>query len=193
MAIALIVCTLITLCGVGFFSFRGFGRRPKVLSLNDRDILASLANTSQASSLLPQVGATITGDFFHRNEQIHALCCVENQDAHSVGLRIVIEVGKVPLKGIQPEATGQLSVSDMLVPFSVIQVDFPVVIIEIDPENARKADRKFFDSRRTFRSVFGQKVSALAGLREKDWTWAKKGCVCAFRAVSSVVPSSSAK
>ena len=144
MGIALVVCTLIALGGVGFFVYREFGRRSKVASFNNQGIPASPADTPQTAPPLPQVGATVTGNFFYQNEQIHALCRVESRDAYSVGLKIVTEVGKVSLKGVRPEANGQLTLSDMLVPFRVTQVDFPVVIIEIDPENARPANRQVF-------------------------------------------------
>ena len=86
----------------------------------------------------------VTGDFFHNGGQIHALCQVEDTDDQQLGLQIITEVGQVPLKGIQSEMNGQLTLSDTLVPFVVVQSAFPLFTIALDFENARKADRQTF-------------------------------------------------
>ncbi len=175
MGIALIVCTVIVLGSVGLFVFGGLGTRSRAKSSHDQDSTASPADTPQASSLLPQVGATVTGDFFHRGEQIHALCHVEKQDAPSVGLRIVTEVGKVPLWGVQPAATGQLIVSDRLVPFRVTQVDFPVVIVEVDLENVRQVNRRVFRLSPDFSARFRPKGDRDGWLEGKGLDLSQEG------------------
>jgi hypothetical protein len=93
-------------------------------------------------SPLPAAGAMVTGDFTWQGELIHALCRVEEQQGSGLLLRIVAEMGRLPLVRLRPGTTGQLEVGAGLLPLEVVRVDFPWVEVMASPERARPAPRQ---------------------------------------------------
>jgi len=97
----------------------------------------------EAPSALPVLGATVPGDFTHHGELIHTICKVEEKKDSSVLLRVLTEMGRVPLVGLRAETEGQLEVGTSLIPFLVAQVNFPWIEVTAFPERARPVQRQF--------------------------------------------------
>lgn len=97
----------------------------------------------EAPSTLPALGATVPGDFTRHGELIHTICKVEEKKDSSVLLRVMTEMGRVPLVGLRAETEGQLEVGTRLIPFQVTQVNFPWIEVTAFPERARPVQRQF--------------------------------------------------
>ena len=89
-----------------------------------------------------QPGSTVTADFSHRRETVHAICRIEKQNVESVRLHIISEMGKVSLIGLKENATGQLEVKNRVFPFQVTQVALPIVTVRLFLNQAHPSYRQ---------------------------------------------------
>ena len=91
---------------------------------------------------MPSVGPRVLGDFICHGEIIHVLCNVEEQRERRLVLRVVSELGRVPLVGLSAGMVGQMEVGNHLFPLQVLKVDFPSVVVSVFPDRAGPARRE---------------------------------------------------
>ena len=88
------------------------------------------APPQESPSLLPKVGAMLSGAFVYRSEPIHFYCRVEDNEESRLLVRILSELGKSPLLGMRAGAPGQLEVGDHWLPIEALNVSLPWVVVE---------------------------------------------------------------
>ena len=112
-------------------------------------------------SALPdlRLGDTITADFLHHHEIVHSICLLEKQNEALLRLRILSEVGRVPLMGLREGAPGQLETKKKISPFRVTRVALPVVDITTFADQARPAHRQLLRVPASFLVRFRRKES----------------------------------
>lgn len=103
---------------------------------------AGHARQSATSEPLPQLGETVSGDFFHSGAVVHTICRVEKLQASDLRLRIVAELGKVSLMGLKNGTHGHLELDKRVSPFRVTYVNLPFVEVLMFPHHARPARRQ---------------------------------------------------
>ena len=87
-------------------------------------------------------GSTVSADFSHHQETVHAICRVEKQKESGLRLHIISEMGKVPLIGLKGGAHGQLEVQNKVFPFQVTHVALPMVEVLLSPNRQQIIQRQ---------------------------------------------------
>ncbi len=90
---------------------------------------------------MPVVGPRLLGDFICQGEIIHVVCSVERQKDRNLVLRVLSEMGRIPLVELSAGMVGQIEVESCLVPLQVLRVDFPTVEVTVFPNQAGPARR----------------------------------------------------
>ena len=88
-------------------------------------------------------GAAVTADFAHGHDTVHTLCRVEQCDEVHLKLRVISELGKVPMIGLKVGTAGQFEANDRIFPFQVARVVLPVIEVTVSPAHARPVKRQF--------------------------------------------------
>lgn len=96
----------------------------------------------QPPSLLPKVGAMLSGEFVHRSAPIHFYCRVEENEESRLLVRVLSELGKSPLLGMRAGTPGQLKVGDQWLPIEVLNVSLPWVVVEAFAGSAKPTRRE---------------------------------------------------
>lgn len=91
---------------------------------------------------MPAVGPRVLGDFICQGEIIHVVCSVERQRDRKLVLRVLSEMGRIPLAELSGGMVGQMEVESRLFPLQVLRVDFPTVEVAVFPDQAGPARRE---------------------------------------------------
>lgn len=91
---------------------------------------------------LLKAGSTVSVDFSHHQETVHAICRIEKQKESGLRLHVVSEMGRVSLMGLKSGATGQLEVKNSVFPFQVIHVALPIVEIVLSFSRSHTSQRQ---------------------------------------------------
>ncbi len=116
---------------------------PRSPSPHGSETVKGRADAQSQGILFLKRGDSVTADFSHGQDTIHTLCRVEKQREASLSLRVISELGKVPMIGLKVGASGQFEVNDRIFPFQVVQVALPVVDVTVFPTQARAVKRQF--------------------------------------------------
>jgi hypothetical protein len=143
---------------------------------------------TRKSSLLPVSGNTVPGDFSHRGEVIHTICQVEEQKDANLILRVLVEMGKIPLVGLKAGAGGQLQVGNQVLPLQVMQVNLPWLEVFALPNRARLAARQFLRVPASFSVRFRPHESTGSWFSGKGINLSSGGFCFAFAAPIIPVP-----
>jgi len=136
---------------------------------------------SQESPLpILKPGDTIAADFSHRQETVHAICRVEKQNEMILRLRIVSEIGKVPLMGLKESSHGQFETKNRIFPFQVVRVALPGVEVEIFAKHARPVHRQLLRIPVSFPVRFRHLGAPGAWMPGKGIDISAGGCCFAF-------------
>ena len=111
--------------------------RPKMIT-GDRQY----TDQGAESFPMPAVGPRVLGDFVCRGEVIHVVCSVERQRDRKLVLRVLSEMGRIPLAELSAGMVGQMEVGSRLFPLQVLRVDFPTVEVTVFPDRAGPARRE---------------------------------------------------
>jgi len=130
-----------------------------LFSLFKRQPQASNAKSETLLELLPATESVAPCLFSYNGEIVYAMCKVEERDETSLMLRVVREVGKVTLAGLKVGVEGHVEVADRRIPFHVIQVQLPWIVVAASPEKSRPIQRQFFRVPASFTVRFRQRSS----------------------------------
>lgn len=114
-----------------------------ILSLFKRPLASHEQEQPSSSPGFPSVGSTIPCLFSRQGEFVYAICQVEERQRTDLMLRVLREIGKSPLSGLQVGTSGTLEITDHLLPLRVILVQLPWIAVATFPEEVRPAPRQF--------------------------------------------------
>lgn len=135
-------------------------------------------------SALPNLtpGDTLSADFSHHHETVHAICRVQQQIERRLRLRVLSEVGKVPLLGLKEGTLGTLETKTKLFPFRVTHTALPVVEVVIFVDQARPAERQLLRIPSSFAARIRQLRSGGSWISGRGIDLSAGGCCFAFTA-----------
>lgn len=113
-----------------------------ILSLFKRTSAARGQDQPVSSPILPAIGSTVPCLFSKPDGFVYAICRVEERQGSDFMLRVLKEIGKAPLYGLQVETGGTLEITDHLLPLRVTLVQLPWVAVTTFPEEVRPAQRQ---------------------------------------------------
>lgn len=127
------------------------------LALFKRQPHTSESELPTGVDLLPARGTAVPCLFMHQGQMVHTMCKIEERDETSLLLRVLREIGKVPLAGLQIGSPGQIEVSNHLVPLGVVRVQLPWITVITSPERSRPVQRQFLRVPASFTVQFRQR------------------------------------
>jgi len=128
-------------------------------SLLKRQPHGAASEQAARMSLLPAPGGSAPCLLSHQGELIHAICKIKDRREARVLLRVLKEMGKIPLFGLQIGSLGRLEVDGHLLSFQITEVQLPWLVVVLLPEHPRPAHRQLLRIPATFSVRLRQQTS----------------------------------